>query len=185
MTTNKDRAVEVMRNFWHGGRYAVGFDEIADALADAGLLTPDPQPRTLEDMTPEERRDCQWMQARDDVGNRVVITKMNEGDQEVTVLYENGGLYEWPYSVIVPLPDLRGMVWPEDTPKESSTLPSPEVVPAREPWIVEYCGERYVGVRDPYESPHWAMAQMDGTDVYFADDFAVTLVSRLVPEVKA
>ena len=38
MTTNIDRAVEVMRSFWHDGRYAVGFDEIADALADAGLL---------------------------------------------------------------------------------------------------------------------------------------------------
>lgn len=41
MITNQDRAVEVMRNFWHDGRYAVGFDEIAEALADAGLLTPD------------------------------------------------------------------------------------------------------------------------------------------------
>lgn len=45
MTSNRDRAVEVMRNFWHDGRYAVGFDEIADALAGAGLLTPDlPEP---------------------------------------------------------------------------------------------------------------------------------------------
>lgn len=114
MTTNKERAVEVMRNFWHDGRYAVGFDEITDALADAGLLTPDPQPRTLKDMTPEEREACQWMQARDDVGNRVVITELNEGGQEGTVLYENGKQYEWPYSILVPLPDLPRMEWPDE-----------------------------------------------------------------------
>ena len=41
MTTNIERAVEVMRGFWHDGRYAVGFDEIARRLADEGLIMPD------------------------------------------------------------------------------------------------------------------------------------------------
>lgn len=36
--SNRDRAIEIMRSFWRDGRYAVGFDEIAEALDDAGLL---------------------------------------------------------------------------------------------------------------------------------------------------
>ena len=112
MTTNKDRAAELLYNEGCGSGDTAHY--IARRLADAGLLTPDPQPRTLKDMTPEEREACQWMQARDDVGNRVVITELNEGGQEGTVLYENGKQYEWPYSILVPLPDLPRMEWPDE-----------------------------------------------------------------------
>lgn len=38
MTTNHELAVEVMRGFWKEGRYAVSFDEIADALDAEGVL---------------------------------------------------------------------------------------------------------------------------------------------------
>lgn len=117
MTTNKDRAVEVMRSFWHDGRYAVGFDEITDALADAGLLTPDPQPRTLKDMTHEEREACLWAQADYDDGFtehpvRVIITVTYPN--VVDILLPNGTRNCVRNEEITPLLDLPRMEWPDE-----------------------------------------------------------------------
>ena len=177
-------------------------EEIACKLQ---ALFPTPQPRTLADMAPEEREACQWMQARDDVGNRVVITRMNEGDQEVTVLYENGGLYEWPYSIIVPLPDLRGMVWPGEqaTEEDVSIIPpkidtsaghdddvdmTPEDVPEPElgqAWLIDYKGTHYEAVYWYSQlHAHWSFTtSREGLTTINSRD--ATPVSRLIPEGKA
>lgn len=200
------------------------------------------QPRTLADMTPEEREACQWS---------LVETPENEGvfikqhGNKALVIYPNGRHIFWDLNEVVPMLDLPRMVWPDEhrpatdeggtpeaedgiygeqlwemvtksirdekeysidaqdydgvkrwrdaeralgaarginPPTEPSTQPRPEDVPEGEPWIVECYGDRHVGTRDPQESPHWALARMDGTDVTFAGDHQVTLVSRLVPE---
>lgn len=77
---------------------------------------PDPQPRTLGDMTPEEREACQWMQAdfRDrsaEYAARVVITRAN---QHVTDVVFPSGVVSCVYNdELTLLPDLPRMVWPE------------------------------------------------------------------------
>lgn len=71
-----------------------------------------PSPPTLADMSPKERAECQWMQAKDDVGNHVIITELDEENQEGKVLYENGGQFDWSYEILVPLPHLPRMEWP-------------------------------------------------------------------------
>lgn len=71
-----------------------------------------PSPPTLADMSPEERRECKWMQAKDDVGNHVIITELDEENQEGKVLYENGNQFSWYYEILVPLPHLPRMEWP-------------------------------------------------------------------------
>lgn len=215
-------------------------------------LLPAPQPRTLKDMTHEEREACRWAQADYDDGYtehpvRVIITVTYPN--VVDILLPNGVRNCVRNSEITPRLDLPRMAWPDEhptahddegmapeveegvygqalwdmitkairdekeyhidaqdyegvkrwrdaeralrtametnPPKESPVPTRPEHVPVEEPWIVEFHGERYVGARDQYEAPHWALAQMDGTDIYFADDELVTLVTRLVPEGKA
>ena len=190
MTTNKERAVEVMRNFWHDGRYAVGFDEIADGLADAGLLTPDPKPRTLADMTHEERKACQWMQADFDHGFadhplRVVIGKCHGGT--VDIILSGGGVSCVYPDKLTPLPDLPRMVWPDDqATEEASDLPQPEYVkPDPQPgeaWLIEYEGKRYEAVY--WYSPlyaHWSFVA-NREVLNSVESPEATPVSRLVPE---
>lgn len=73
-----------------------------------------PQPRTLADMTIEEREACQWMQADYD-GARVVLTKVT--DEVVSYLWPSGipGTRSSYYrDMFTPLPDLPRMVWPEE-----------------------------------------------------------------------
>lgn len=81
MTTNQDRAVEVMRNFWHDGRYAVGFDEIADALADEGLLAPDLIASTPVPLEPGDRN--------------FVIDHLMENRQRANILGNPGMTEAW------------------------------------------------------------------------------------------
>lgn len=89
-------------------------EEIACKLE---ALFPDPQPRTLADMTREEREACQWMQADFDDGIaerpiRAVITK--EGKTTANIILPDGAVHCVYADKLTPLPDLPRMVWPDD-----------------------------------------------------------------------
>ena len=115
MTTNIDRAAEVLGK-WHGGAvWDIGNpNDLAQDLADAGLITIDPQPRTLEDMTPEEREACQWMQCEvegDDDAKPVIIWSDNS---EAMIIFPDGEYARLDLEHITPLPERPRMVWPEE-----------------------------------------------------------------------
>ena len=86
------------------------------AAADLEALLPTPQPRTLEDMTREEREACQFMQADFDDGMlvtpvRVVITKARKTTADI-ILPEGATRCVSP-DKLTPLPELPRMVWPD------------------------------------------------------------------------
>ena len=105
-----------------------------------------------------------------------------------------------------PLPDLPRMVWPDEHPateEDMSIIPpkidtstghddhvdmTPEDVPAGEAWIVTYLGDECVGVRNGTNigssGTIWSLASMEDTRTRWGHDSEITLVSRLVPEVK-
>ena len=115
MTTNQDRAAQLLYNEGCGSGDTAHY--IARRLADAGLLTPDPKPRTLADMTREERETCRWMQADFDHSFadppiRVVIGKCHGGTIDIIL---PGGSVSCVYpETLTPLPDLPRMAWPEE-----------------------------------------------------------------------
>lgn len=59
----------------------------------------------------------------------------------------------------------------------------PKDVSAGEPWVVQYDGEEWVGVRANEDGLPWSLVSMDGLNFRDVSDHFVTLVSRLVPEV--
>lgn len=69
-------------------------------------------PPTLADMTPEERRDCEWMQC--DVagqdGDWLIIDPFDDEDH-VHVIGRKGNNRILPAPFITPRPDLPGMEW--------------------------------------------------------------------------
>ena len=78
------------------------------------LLPPPPRP-TLADMTPEERDDCQWMQA--DVKGRLdrwAITRPFGEGGDVETVSESGQTSWFPPGHVTPRPDLPRMTWPGD-----------------------------------------------------------------------
>jgi hypothetical protein len=73
------------------------------------------KPRTLADMTREERKACQWMQADFDHSFadppiRVVIGKCHGGT--IDIILPSGGVSCVYPDTLTPLPDLPRMVWP-------------------------------------------------------------------------
>ena len=76
---------------------------------------PAPAPPTLADMTEEERKACQWMQA--DVANhsvRYVLANPCDGDGEAALVAADGKI-RWAFSgYVTPRPDLPRMTWPGD-----------------------------------------------------------------------
>ena len=81
-------------------------------------------PPTLADMTPEEWKACQWMQA-DIIGGDepLVITRIDWTDGTALILDRNGRLDGVPAGHVTPRPDLPRMTWPGDTPAPAPALP--------------------------------------------------------------
>lgn len=77
------------------------------------LLPPPPRP-TLADMTREERRACQWMQA-DTNGGRFMISNPCYDQGRATILRRDGTSIPLGMEKITPRPDLPRMEWPRDT----------------------------------------------------------------------
>lgn len=76
--------------------------------------TPAPTSPTMADMTPEERRECQWMQADTKTWGRVVIAVPTLSGARASLLDRWGdGAYE-DHANIVPRPDLPRLEWPSD-----------------------------------------------------------------------
>ena len=95
-------------------------DQCADELR---ALLPAPTPPTLADMTPEERRACQWMQA--DVAYRVVryvIANPYDDDDEVALIAADGDICWVSPERVTPRPDLPRLEWPGNT-KPDTSLP--------------------------------------------------------------
>ena len=86
---------------------------------------PAPPRPTLADMTKEERRACQWMQA--DVANRsvrYVIAAPDDGDGETTLIGPDGGISWFSPDRVTPRPDLPRLEWPgTEKPDPAPTLP--------------------------------------------------------------
>ena len=86
-------------------------------------LLPTPPRPTLADMTEEERRACQWMQA--DVANRgvrYVIATPDDEDGDAELVAADGNI-DWILpEYVTPRPDLPRMEWPGDQ-KPAPALP--------------------------------------------------------------
>ena len=95
-----------------------------ETVADAArvLLAVLPKPPTLADMSPEERRACQWMQADTESEGRVVITICEWVDGRAAVLDRRGDVFYKAYATVTPRPDLPRMAWP-GTEKPATALP--------------------------------------------------------------
>ena len=128
-------------------------EEMLDSLE---RLLPTPKPKTLADMTPEDRKACQWGQVTDDVGNRVVLTALDEESQSGKVLYENGEPFEWGYEILVPLPELPHMKWPGSEP-ETGDVSSEQKLLAEQIWSNFPGGESGDHV-------HWAKLVEDSSE---------------------
>ena len=63
-------------------------------------------------------------------------------------------------------------------------LPAPEDVPAGEPWIVRHEAWEWIGLRSRSQSCPWSITRVDGLGYRDVSDSDITLISRLVPEVK-
>lgn len=110
------------------GVYEVGAGRGVSGIAeDLRALLPTPKPRTLTDMTPEEREACRWMQCEEShaptggTKARGVILSSDGGSS--SILERSGNVVLWPDHLVVPLLDEPPLKWPasapvtEDTPK--------------------------------------------------------------------
>ena len=79
----------------------------------AALIPPPPRP-TLADMTEEERRACQWMQADAKTWGRVVIIAPDLSGGSVALLDRWGDVAYEGRARVTPRPDLPRMEWPGD-----------------------------------------------------------------------
>ena len=175
--------------------YAEAMQECAEHLRN--LLTP--KLPTLADMTPEERKACQWMQADIHGGGRGVIAFITEDDL-AAIWFENPNQKHFELSEVTPRPDLPKLKWPgdgvvhcetvdetetvEETPAEKAALPKPEDLPPNELWLVEYNGLEFVGKRnrEDYINCPWRIASVNDEGSDIARDSEITLIHKLVAE---
>ena len=185
MTTNQDRAaqiidaahIETLVGLFSADGSQFTMKDVVDHLQ---ALLPDPQPRTLKDMTPEEREACQWSQADyldKDTGltTRVIITR---ADQRIADTVFPSGVVSCVYNdELTPLPGRPRMVWPD----EQATTHDDEGMAPEEVPEGEFDGQQDVAQRELPGTTHtWTL--MRGWSL---SDEEVALVSRLVPEVEA
>lgn len=157
-----------------------------------------PKLPTLADMTPEERKACQWMQADLHGGGRGVIAFI--ADDLAAIWFENPNQQHFELSEVTPRPDLPKLKWPgseatvsnkekvtaDQQPSTSENPKSsikPEDVPHNEPWLIEADGQKAIGTRykgDAYAP--WAVSALNGSFVEDYPDYEITLIHKLVPE---
>lgn len=106
--------------------YLAGFYKPGHADAAARALTallPTPSRPTLADMTPRERRACQWLQADvKGVETRAVIVNPHEEDGTASVVWPGGFNEPADWEEVTPRPDLPRREWPGDE-KPAPALP--------------------------------------------------------------
>lgn len=148
---------------------------------------------------PEEYR---WMQAKAfHTGEQGCVTDFDLYREIATVIFPNGVMKNVPWEEVTPLPDLPRLEWPAQEPRNPETPPAetlnnassdtprnprPEDVPAREPWQVLSKSRRAIGYRrnDLGTRIPWVITYQGCMEFDYCYDSDITLVSRLVPEVK-
>ena len=78
------------------------------------LLAVLPTRPTLADMTEEERKACQWMQADLDPVGRAVIVNPHWEDGSARVMWPGGFIEQTDWGKVTPRPDLPRLEWPGD-----------------------------------------------------------------------
>ena len=174
-------------------------EDMHGMLDDLRALFPAPQPRTLADMTLEEREACQWMQAISyhDSGHEagtVVIAQIQ--DDRAVIMLDDGSFGSRYHQHITPLPDLPRMVWPEEqaTEEDMSIIPPKidtstghddfvDMTPEDAPdgyYLVHWWGEEHPVPAEKVQGQWWVIGKET-----FLHPKDVFIVSRLVPEAKA
>lgn len=100
-------------------------EDMSGYIRDLEALLPNPPLPTLADMSPEKRRDCEWMQC--DVagldGAWLIIDPFDDEDH-AHVVGRRGNMRILPAHFITPRPDLPNMEWTGDKkPDPASNLP--------------------------------------------------------------
>lgn len=88
------------------------------------LLAVLPKPPTLEDMTPEDRRECKWMQAdTEQLGRAVILAPYTIGG--LAVMLDQSGKVSYKAPVLVtPRPDLPRFDWPHTYQEAKDATPA-------------------------------------------------------------
>lgn len=137
----------------------------------------------------------QWMQAQVFPTDSTlgIITGVDGYSRSAIILFTDGMAKNVPWAFITPLTDHPKLEWPGDgvvdaeivEDDEPVMLPRPEDVPEGEPWTVQYEGMEIIGCRNEPESTlPWLVIRRDGHQYDYCRDTEITLISRLVPEVK-
>ena len=94
-------------------RDAEFLDDMSGYIAELVALLPDPPLPTMVDMTDEERRECQWMQADvEGKSDRWLITDPLDEDGDVAAVSEEGEIAWFLPKRVTPRPDLPRFTWP-------------------------------------------------------------------------
>ena len=173
-------------------------------------LIPTPKLPTLADMTQEERKACQWMQADVKLSGEgsvtCVIADPRIPGAKVRVWAPHGGSDDVEADRVTPLSGEPKLKWPGSEPddvayatggvlttqdvvdecravRKERAVPRPEGVPPNEPWLIEVGGQKAIGTRFVGNTVvPWSVASLDGS---FAGDNEITLIRKLVPETPA
>lgn len=143
--------------------------DMSEGLVEAlGALLPAPTPPTLADMTPEERAECQWMQAEVDgrvYEGRAVITDIVEAEGKAKTILPSGQQFSFHISIVTPLPELPRMQWPGSEPEEThfDDLPD-EVKQVMEESVEDYKAGRFVDFDTPESPAPRTMAEIEWDD---------------------
>lgn len=97
-----------LSSYPHG---TVGHHVAEEIACELEALFPSPQPRTLKDMTPEEREACQWSMVETPNDEGVFI---KQSGNDALVIYPSGRHIFWDLDLVVPMLDMPRMVWPDE-----------------------------------------------------------------------
>lgn len=186
----------------------ISADKLREVIEEARLLIRDGEPEIiLNDLvdliTPplptmaelieagNKPEDYQWSWVDTEDGLYVVTSAGDFDDEHAYVMDKDGRRFAKGWSQLKPRPDITKLEWPgggvEDAPAmddEPIMVSRPEDVPSGQPWLVEFEGDEWVGVRSPDHSANvpWVIIRMDGLNYGYVADFDITLISRMVPE---
>lgn len=186
---------------------SVRLSQMMDGFIDRLNALIAPKLPTLADMTPEERKACQWMQCKVETDDEDVIGVIRRvWSNSADVIFQSGRSIDPEYRRVTPLPDLPKLEWPGSAPddvayatggvltaqdvvdecravRKERAVPRPEDVPPSEPWLIEVEGEKYVGTRHAGNTAvPWSVAALDGSFAGDYNDSEITLIHKLVPE---
>lgn len=121
-----DKLREVINNELSGHEHGTVGHHVAEEFAcKLEPLLPDPEPRTLADMTAEERAECQWMQATFTRSHHDHIITAVYGSKSRILRKADGASFEIANEDLVPHPDLPKLEWPGSEPEDDTPAPEP------------------------------------------------------------